>query len=58
MGATKTVSGAFVNTLAVPTSNLPGNFGARVLETMPVTMFEAGYRERKTMPLDFTCLED
>jgi len=58
MGATKTVSGAYVNSLAVPSQNLPGNFGARVVDSMPMTLFEAGFRERKTMPLDFTCLEE
>jgi hypothetical protein len=35
VNASKTVSGAFVNNLQVPTYDLPGNFGARVVESMP-----------------------
>lgn len=31
----KSISGAFINTLDVPTYDLPGNFGVRVIETMP-----------------------
>ena len=27
-------------------------------EVMPTTLVDAGYRERKTIPLDFACLED
>jgi hypothetical protein len=35
---TKTISGAFVSTNDVPTQELPGNFGVRVVETMPTNM--------------------
>lgn len=38
---TKTVSGAFVNNLDVPSYNLPGNFGVRVVESMPMNIREA-----------------
>jgi len=34
----KSISGAFINTNDVPTYDLPGNFGARVIETMPTDM--------------------
>lgn len=45
---TRSVAGAFINTLAIPTSYLPGNFGVRVVETMPTNLSEV-WRERKTI---------
>jgi hypothetical protein len=33
---TQTFSGAFINQVAVPSYDLPGNFGIRVCETMPM----------------------
>lgn len=47
MNMTKSVSGAFINTLDVTTQYLPGNFGVRVIETMPTNLSEV-WRERKT----------
>ena len=47
MNITKTVAGSFINTLDVPTQNLPGNFGVRVIETMPTNLSDV-WRERKT----------
>lgn len=38
MSLTKTISGAFVNSNDVPTQELPGNFGVRVIGTMPTNM--------------------
>ena len=38
---TKTVSGAFVNSLDVPTYNVPGIFGVRIIEAMPTNIREA-----------------
>lgn len=35
---TKSLAGAFVNQTSVPAYDLPGNFGARVIETMPTNM--------------------
>ena len=35
---TKSLAGAFVNQTTVPSYDLPGNFGARVVETMPTNM--------------------
>ena len=34
----KSVGGAFVNQTQVPTYDLPGNFGVRVIETMPTNV--------------------
>ena len=42
----KSVAGNFINTLDVPTMNLPGNFGVRVAEFMPTNLSEV-WRERK-----------
>ena len=47
MNMTRTVSGAFVNTIDVVTQYLPGNFGVRVIETMPTNLSEI-WRERKS----------
>ena len=47
MNMTRSVSGAFVNTLDVTTLYLPGNFGVRVIETMPTNLSDV-WRERKT----------
>lgn len=47
MNMTRSVSGAFVNTLDVATQYLPGNFGIRVIEAMPTNLSDI-WRERKT----------
>jgi len=47
MSMTRSISGAFVNTLDVTTQYLPGNFGVRVIETMPSNISEV-WRERKS----------
>lgn len=47
MNMTRSVSGAFVNTIDVVTQYLPGNFGVRVIESMPTNLSEI-WRERKT----------
>ena len=57
MNITKSVAGSFINTLDVPTMNLPGNFGIRTIETMPTNLSEV-WRERKTTQLGYTCLEE
>ena len=47
MNMTRSISGAFVNTLDVTTQYLPGNFGVRVIETLPSNLSEV-WRERKS----------
>ena len=47
MNMTRSVSGAFVNTLDVATQYLPGNFGVRVIESMPTNLSDI-WRERKS----------
>jgi hypothetical protein len=47
MNMTRSVSGAFINTLDVATQFLPGNFGIRIIETMPTNLSEV-WRERKS----------
>ncbi len=54
---TRSVGGSFVNTIDVVTQYLPGNFGVRVVETMTTNLSEI-WRERKTVPLGISCLEE
>jgi hypothetical protein len=51
------VAGAYVNSLEVVTQNLPGNFGVRVIETMPTNLSDV-WRERKNTQIGYTCLEE
>ena len=52
---TKTISGAFINTNDVPTQELPGNFGVRVIETMPTNMRTVFIDQRSNMDLGYAC---
>lgn len=56
MNMTRSVSGAFINTVDVVTQYLPGNFGVRVLEAMPTNLSEI-WRERKSTQNGTTCLQ-
>ena len=51
---TKTLSGAFVNTNNVPTQEIPGNFGVRVIETMPTDMRKVFIDQRSNMELGYS----
>ncbi len=51
---TKSVGGAFINTLDVYTNNLIGNFGYRVVNVMP-TDLSIVYRPRQTLATNFNC---
>jgi len=51
---TKSVGGSVINSLDVSSSTIPGNFGVRVLETMPTNLSEV-WKERKNTQLGFTC---
>ena len=57
ISVTKSVAGNFINTLDVPTNNLPGNFGVRVSEVMPTNLSDV-WRERKNTQLAQYCLDD
>lgn len=57
MNMTRSVGGSYINTVDVVTQYMPGNFGVRVVETMPTNLSEV-YRERKTLPLGTNCLND
>ena len=52
---TKTISGAFVSTNDVPTQELPGNFGVRVVETMPTNMRNVFIDQRSNMDVGYSC---
>ena len=51
----KTISGAFVNTVSVPTYDLPGNFGVRVTEVMPTDLCNVYTDQRNNMFLGYSC---
>ncbi len=51
---TKSVAGAFINTLDVYTNDLVGNFGARVANVIP-TDLSVVYRSRMTLKTRFSC---
>ena len=51
----KSISGAFVNTASVPTYDLPGNFGVRVIETMPTDLRNVYIDQRSNINLGYTC---
>ena len=55
MSLTKTISGAFVNSNDVPTQELPGNFGIRVVGTMPTNMRTVFIDQRSNMDLGYAC---
>lgn len=55
MTASKTVSGSFVNTCQVPTYDLPGNFGVRVIETMPTDQRTVFVEQLNNIDLGFVC---
>lgn len=56
MGLSKTVSGAYVNNVDVPTLLLPGNFGVRILDGMMPTSFSDIFRDRKNTSIQvFVC---
>ena len=52
---TKTISGAYVNSNDVPTQELPGNFGVRVIGTMPTDMRAVFIDQRSNMDLGYSC---
>lgn len=56
MNLTRSISGAFVNTVDVVTQYLPGNFGVRVIETLPTNLSEV-WRERKSTQVGTSCLQ-
>ena len=51
----KSISGAFINTNDVPTYDLPGNFGVRVIETMPTDMRNVHIDQMNNLTLGFNC---
>ena len=51
----KTVSGAFINELNVASHDIPGNFGVRVLETMPTDIREVFIKQYKNLELEYKC---
>ena len=52
---TKTVGGAFVNDLKVSIHELPGNFGVRVIETMPTNIRAVFIDQRNNIGLEYKC---
>ncbi len=46
LGITKSVGGSVINSLDVSSQTIPGNFGVRIVETMPTNLSEV-WRDRK-----------
>jgi len=55
MSLTKSISGAFINNNDVPVHELPGNFGVRVINTMPTNLREVFIDQRSNIPLGYAC---
>ena len=51
----KSISGSFINTLDVPTYDLPGNFGVRITETMPMNLRAVHIDQRNNIELGYVC---
>merc|ERR1719272_2186023 len=51
----KSISAAFINTASVPTYDLPGNFGVRVIETMPTDLRNVFVDQRSNINLGYNC---
>ena len=52
---TKTVGGAFVNDLKVSSQDTPGNYGVRVIETMPTNIRDIFIDQRNNIALEYRC---
>lgn len=55
MSLSKSISGSFINTLEVPTYDLPGNFGVRIAETMPMNVRNVHIDQRNNIDLGYIC---
>ena len=51
----KSLAGAFINQIDVPTYDLPGNFGVRSIETMPTNFRIVHINQLNNMELGFVC---
>ena len=52
---TKTVSGAFVNELNISSQEVPGNFGVRILQTMPTNVRDVFIKQFNNIELEYRC---
>lgn len=55
MSLTKSISGAFINNNDVPVHELPGNFGVRVINTMPTNLRNVFIDQRSNIFLGYAC---
>lgn len=51
----KSMAGSFINQTTVPTYDLPGNFGVRVVETMPTDMRTVYIEQHNNVDFGFKC---
>ena len=51
----KSISGAFVNELSISSQEIPGNFGVRVIETMPTNIRNVFIDQRNNLETEFRC---
>jgi hypothetical protein len=56
LGMSKTAAGAYIRSLDIPTTLMPGNFGCRVIDGAMPTNFSIVYKERRsTLTQNFVC---
>ena len=51
----KSMAGSFINQTTVPTYDLPGNFGVRVVETMPTDTRVVYIEQHNNVDFGFKC---
>jgi len=55
MSLSKSVAGTFINEVKVSGHDIPGNFGVRVLETMPTNIRDVFVQQHKNLQLEYVC---
>jgi len=51
----KSIGGAFINELKVASHDIPGNFGVRVIETMPTNIRDVFVKQYNNLELEYKC---
>lgn len=55
LSMTKSVGGAFIDELSISNQEIPGNFGVRILESMPTNIRNVFVPQRKNIPIEYKC---
>lgn len=51
----KSVGGAFINELNISSQEQPGNFGVRIMETMPTNVRDVYIKQLNNIELEYKC---